>query len=118
MADGVDNHFLAVIEREFPKHAEFHVRRESDDICIYIDWQLGTDPARQNKRSKKIKICIDRAAVDDYTDGSENNRQQADERLRSAVAALLLMFDPDHNSRAHEPVPIEQWTITTEMLNS
>ena len=118
MADAVENHFLATIEREFPKHAEFHVCRENDDICIYVDWQLGTDPARPNKRSKKIKICISRAAVDDYIDGGEQNRQSADERLRRAVASLLHVFKPDHNVAAHVPVPIEQWTITTEMLNS
>lgn len=114
MADALDNHFLATIEREFPRRAEFHVRPENDDNCIYVDWQLGTDQARPNK----IKICISRAAVDDYTDGSEINRQHADARLRNTVAALLHVFNPDHNVATHEPVPTEQWTIATEMLNS
>lgn len=118
MADAVEKHFLATIEREFPRHAELHVCRENDDICICVDWQLGNDPARPNKRSKKIRICISRAAVDDYTDGSEQNRKSADERLRRAVAAQLHMFKPDHNVAAHVPMPIEQWTIATEMLNS
>ena len=116
--DDLEKHFLAIVEHELPKHAEVHVRLESDDICIYADWKLGNDSERPNKRSKKIKICISRAAVDDYTDGSEQNRQSADERLRRAVAALLHVFNPDHNVAAHVPVPIEQWTITTEMLNS
>ena len=118
MADDLEKHFLAIVEREFPKHAEFHVRRESDDICIYIDWKLGNDLARPNKRSKKIKICISRAAIDDYTDGSEQNRKSADEKLRRVVAAQFQAFDPEHNVPAHVPVPIEQWTITTEMLNA
>jgi len=118
MADDLEKHFLAIVEREFPKHAELHVRHESGDICVYADWKLGNDPARPNKRSKKIRICVSRAAIDDYTDGSEQNRKSADERLRRAVAAQLQAFNPDHNVPAHVPVPIEQWTITTQMLNT
>ena len=118
MVDDLEKHFFAIVGRELPKHAEVHVRRESDDICIYADWKLGNDPKRPNKRSKKIKICISRAAVDDYTDGSEQNRKSADEKLRRIVAARIKAFNPDHNVPAHVPVPIEQWTITTEMLNA
>ena len=118
MTATVENHFLATIAHEFPRDADFHVCRENDDICIYVDWQVGNDPARPSKRSRKIRICISRAAVDDYTDGSEQNRKSADERLQSAVAALLLVFKPDHNVAAHVPTPTEQWTIATNMLNS
>ena len=114
----VKNRFLATIKHEFPSHARFRICRENDAICIYVDWKLGTDPARPNKGSKMINICISCEAVDDYTDGSEQNRQSADERLRRVVAARLQVFDPDHNVAVHVPVPIEQWTITTEMLNS
>ncbi len=118
MTDALENHFLATIEREFPAHAEFYARRKNGDICIYVDWKLGNDAARPNKRSKKIRICVPREAIDDYTDGSEQNRKSADERLQRAVAAQLRVFNPDHNVSAHVPVPIEQWAITTEMLNS
>lgn len=118
MADDLEKHFLAIIEHEFPKNVELHARRESGNICIYADWKLRNDPARPNKRSKKIKICIDQAAVDDYTDGDDGNRRSANQRLRKVVAAQLQVFNPDHNVPAHVPVPIEQWTITTEMLNT
>ena len=118
MTNTLEKHFLAIVEREFPKHAEFHVRRESDDICIYVDWELGSDPARPSKRSRKIKICISREAIDEYTDGSDQNRKSADERLRRTVVGQLQAFHPEHNVPANVPVPIEQWTITTEMLNS
>lgn len=118
MAIDLDAHFLSIVEREFPRHAELHVREESGSICIYVDWKLGTDPQRPNKRSKKIKICISEPAVDDYSDGSEQNRKGADQKLQQLVAAGLKSFDPEHNVPAHVPVPIEQWTITTEMLNS
>lgn len=117
MADDLEKHFLAIVEHQFPRQAEFHVRRESDDICIYVDWKLNSDPARPNKRSKKIKICISRAAIDDYEDGGEQNRKSADQKLGNVVAAQLQVFDPEHSVPAHVPVPIEQWTITTEMLN-
>ena len=118
MADDLQNHFLAIIERAFPKSAELHARRESGNICIYADWQLGDDPARPNKRSKKIKICIDQAALEDYTDADDGNRKSADQLLRKVVAAQLHAFNPDHNVPAHVPVPIEQWTITSQMLNA
>jgi hypothetical protein len=118
MADDLDKHFLAIISCEVPKDAELYVHRESGSICVYADWQLGNDPARPNKRSKKIKICIDEAAVDDYADGDDGNRKSADQRLRKIVATQLQMFNPDHSSPAHVPVPIEQWTITTHMLNA
>ena len=118
MADDLQKHFLAIVEREFPKHAEFRVHRESGDIRIYVDWQLGNDPARPNKRSKTIKICISRTTIDDYADGSVQNRKSADEKLRRVVAARFHAFDPEHNVPAHVPVPIQQWTVTTEMLNA
>lgn len=117
MADDFENHFVAIVERQLPKQAEFYMRRESDDICIYVDWKLSNDPARPNKRSKKIKICISRAAIDDYRNGGEQNRKSADEKLGKVLAAQLQVFNPEHNVPAHVPVPIEQWTITTEMLN-
>ena len=118
MVHDLEKHLITIVEREFPKYAEFYVRRESDDICIYVDWKLGNDPARPNKRSKKIKICISRAAIDDYTDGSEQNRNSADEKLRRIVGPQFQAFDPEHNVPTHVSVPIEQWTMTTEMLNS
>lgn len=118
MADDLEKHLLAIVEREFPRHAEFRVRRESGDICIYADWKLGNDPERPNKRSKKIKICVSQAAVEDYADGSDQNRKSADEKLRRVVAAQFKEFNPEHDVPAHGLVPIEQWTITTEMLNA
>ena len=116
MADDLEKHFLAIIQREFPKNAELHAGRESGNICIYADWKLGNDPARPNKRSEKI--CIDQAALEDYTDGGDGNRKSADQRLQKLVAAQLQVFNPDHDVPAHVPVPIEQWTITTQMLNA
>lgn len=117
MPDDFEKHFLTVIEREFPEHAELRVQRESGDICIYADWKLGNDPARPNKRSKTIKICLSREAFNDYVSGGKQSRKSADERLRRAVAAQLKVFDPDHKVPAHVPAPIEQWTITTRILN-
>ena len=93
MADDLEKHFLAIIQREFPKNAELHARRESGNICIYADWKLGNDPARP-KRSEKIKICIDQAALEDYTDGGDGNRKSADQRLQKLVAAQLQVLVP------------------------
>jgi hypothetical protein len=118
MADDVGKHFLAIVEDEFPKHGEFRVRRESGDVYIYVDWKLGNDPERPNKRSKKIKICISQEAVEDYMGGDDNDRKIADEKLRRIVAIKFKAFNPEHDVPAHAPVPIEQWTITTEMLNA
>ena len=58
MTDDQKKHFLAIVKGEFPKHAECYVHRESGDVCIYVDWKLGDDPARPNKRSKRIKILF------------------------------------------------------------
>ncbi len=117
MANAVEEHFLAVVRPAFPRHADFHIRGESGDICIYVDWKLDNDPARPNKRSKKIKICISGEAVEDYANADNQNQKGADERLLKAVSGQLRAFSPDHNLPAHVPVPIEQWTITSQMIN-
>jgi hypothetical protein len=118
MAVDVEKHFLDITTRELPAHAESHVRRESGDLCLYVDWKLGNDPERPNKRSKKIKICISQAALDDYVDGDDQNRESADVKFQQVIAAQLAVFQPDHNVPAHVPVPVEQWTITTQMINA
>ena len=117
MGENIEKHFLAIIKAEFPKHADFRISRK-DDRCIYVSWKLGNHPERLNKRSKEIKICISREAVEDYMGSSDKDRPRADENLLRIVAAKFRTFNPEHNKSAHAPVPIEQWTITTEMLNA
>ncbi|MCE9549479.1 MAG: hypothetical protein K8R50_00435 [Betaproteobacteria bacterium] len=118
MVSKLEDHFRAVVEHCFPKDAELHVQVESDDICIYIDWKLMNDPQRPNKRSKKIKVRVSQFAIEDYFDGRDNDKVDADKRLRYLVEEWLKKFDPDHKNPAHTPVPIEELVITNAMLNS
>lgn len=117
MAPDLEEHFTSVIKGAFPEHAEFQARRESGDICVYVDWKLGSDPVRPNKRSKTIRVCISREAISDYLNGSEVACKRADERLRKTVAERLHSFQPRHDAPPHAPAPVEQWTITTQLLN-
>lgn len=118
MVKELESHFRAVVESCFPRHAELHARLESDDICIYVNWKLMNDPERPNKRSKKIKIRVSQAAVEDYVGGQDNDRTDADKRLRHLVEEKLKAFDPNNKSSAHIPISIVEWVITTEMLNA
>ncbi len=36
MANAVEEHFLAVVRPAFPRHADFHIRGESGDICTTL----------------------------------------------------------------------------------
>jgi hypothetical protein len=112
------NHFQAVVGSGFSKHAEFHSHNESGDICIYVDWKLMDDPDRPSKRSRKIKIRISQSAIEDYSDGRDKDRADADKRLRYFVGEKLKTFEPNHNSQPNIPVPIDEWTLTTEILNA
>jgi hypothetical protein len=117
MTKEIESHFQSVVESIFPKNAVFHTKNEGGEICIYVDWKLMDDPNRPNKHSKKIMIRITQSAVEDYVCGRDKDKANADSRLKHMVEKNLATFAPDHDSPAHIPVAVVEWSITTEMLN-
>ena len=59
--------WIELIRPIFPPEASIEAD-ESNDVILRIDWLLGNDPERQNKRSRLIIIVISKEAVEDCKD--------------------------------------------------
>ena len=58
------NEWIELILHLFPPDAKIEID-EADDVVLRIDWKLGNDPERPNKRSRLIRVIIHREAIED-----------------------------------------------------
>jgi predicted RNA-binding Zn ribbon-like protein len=110
-------HFAEILEGAVPKGADIAQRERSGDLCLFVDWRLGTDPTRPNKRSKSVLVRITRDAISDYSNSDERRRKSADHRLRTYLEDHVAAFDPEHDTPRHIPPPREEWVIGTHDIN-
>jgi hypothetical protein len=68
------------------------------NLRLVIDWSLRTDPARPNKHSKSIELCVSREAIDDYKGSTQQRRATADKALARHILARLKSFNPEHQT--------------------
>jgi len=83
-----------------------------NDVVLRIDWKLGSDPNRLNKRSRLIRVAISKEAIDDCTDF-----KIAASRFKKIIQDKLSFFNPDHDTPKYGSPPIEEWIISTLDLN-
>ncbi|MFX0199057.1 MAG: hypothetical protein ACFFCW_23285 [Candidatus Hodarchaeota archaeon] len=105
------NQWLDLIRPIFPPNASIEVD-EGNDIFLRIDWRLGDEPERPNKRSRLIKIVISREAIEDCQDFNK-----AGLRFRKIIENKLSGFNPAHNHSRLVSPPTEEWIISTFDLN-
>jgi hypothetical protein len=110
-------HFTDLVTRTFPNHAEIMRADHDGDFRLIIDWRLGSDPQRPNKRSKSIELCISEEAVSDYANSNERQRRAADAGLARYLKEQLASFDPEHETPREIVPPRERWVVTTAMIN-
>ena len=71
---------------------------DSQDFCLDVDWKLGTDPGRPNKRSKKFRFIILEETIEDYKNiDNDYFRKSFDQRLLSYTTYTMDSFDPEYD---------------------
>jgi len=111
MTRQIINQWIELIKPTFPPEARIEVD-EWDDIILRIDWKLGNDPERPNKRSRLIRIVISREMIEDC-----QNFDKAGVKFRKIIENNFSAFNPDHNSLKIEGPPVEEWIISTFDIN-
>jgi len=106
------NEWIELVRPLFPKDAIIEVGPGKNDATLRIDWKLGNDPARPNKRSRIIKVIVSKEAMDDCRDS-----KTAGLKFRKVIENKLSTFNPDHNTPMHGITPIEEWIVSTFDIN-
>jgi hypothetical protein len=105
------NEWIELIRPLFPKSARIEIDA-GNDVVLRIDWKLGNDPDRPNKRSRLIRVTIPEEAIDDCTDV-----KTAGSRIKKIIQDKLSVFNPDHDTHKYASPPIEEWVISTFDVN-
>ncbi len=114
----IAEHFVDLVTRTLPKHADI-VRADQDgDLRLVIDWRLGTDPRRTNKRSKSIELRISEEAISDYVNSDEQRRRSADANLTKHLKGKLASFDAEHKAPPEVVPPRERWIVSSGIINT
>lgn len=103
--------WIELIRPLFPNDARIETDA-GDDVVLRIDWKLGSDPDRPNKRSRLIRVIIPREAITDCHDF-----KTAGSRFRKIIQDRLSVFNPDHDIPKYGSPPIEEWVISTFDVN-
>ena len=93
MANQFIDQWIELIRPIFPSEARIEVD-EGNDIVLRIDWKLGNDPERPNKRSRLIRIVISRESIEDCRDFNT-----AGLKFKKIIEEKFDGFDPDHCSK-------------------
>jgi hypothetical protein len=105
------NEWIELIRTLFPKGARIEID-EGDDVVLRIDWKLGNDPDRPNKRTRLIRVIISKETITDCKDV-----KTAGTRIKKIIQDKLSLFNPDHNTRKYARPPIEEWVLSTFDVN-
>lgn len=103
--------WIELIRPLFPSNASIEID-EGDDLVLRIDWELRNDLDRPHKRSRLIRVVISREAIEDCKDFNV-----AGKRFRKAIEERLSLFNPEHNRPRYVGSPIEEWRVTTSVIN-
>jgi hypothetical protein len=106
MARPFVSEWIQLIRPLFPKSARIEIDPDND-LVLRIDWKLGNDPLRPNKRSRLIRLILHEKAIQDYPDV-----KAAGSRIRKLVQEKLCVFNPDHNTRRCGTRPVEEWVLS------
>ena len=103
--------WVKLIRHLFPPDASIEID-EADDVVLRIDWKLGNDPERPNKRSRLIRVIISIEAIEDCRD-----YKLSGDKFYEIIKGRIAFFNPDHDQPRWTRVPIEDWVISTADIN-
>ncbi len=105
--------WIDVIRPLFPKNARIIEKTAGDDdVVLEIDWKLGNDPSRPNKRSRLIRVVISELVITDCRDF-----KIAGSRFETIIRDRLSVFKADHETPKYSSSPVEEWVISTFDVN-
>lgn len=112
----VDSNIVDAIRKAMPAEADIDTVRGLGGFSVGIGWPLSDDPDRPNKMSRIISIVITDEAARDFTMAVQRDRADAFERVHRLLTRKLADFDPQHDVPRYGPPPVEQWTLSGEIL--
>jgi hypothetical protein len=118
MAEDLLDRWVRLITPIFPPNAWIVSRFSENNYIIQIDWKLGNDPQRRNKRSKKIQIIIKEDAIEDYLDKNKQNRESYNIILKQSIFERYNRFNPDNDALTIKSIPAETWLVSKDFLNT
>lgn len=112
------DHFEALLRPLFGEDADFrHVERHTDELRFRVDWKIPEE-GRPNKRSRPIEIILTSEVLDDYEDAPrDEDRADMERRIVEYMERRLASFNPEHNLRPEQPVPVEEWLISPQIAS-
>lgn len=66
--------------------------------------------------SRIISIVITDEAARDFTMAAQEDRSGAFERVHRLLTRKLADFNPQHDVPRYDPPPVDQWTLSGEIL--
>jgi hypothetical protein len=102
-----ESRLIGIIKPIFPPGTEIRRGLGSNGLVLNVGWKLKNDPARPNKRSRRIILAISEEALEDYHSDSDAR----DKRIASVIADRLKTFTPDHDTPYGQPEPEEVWVL-------
>lgn len=112
MWDDLAAHFEALFAPLFPIESEFGRRPADNGLRFSICWKLNNDPARPNKRSRRIILVLPDEVLEDYRDDDDHGRGVKDTRFADSITQRLAHFNPDHQTPYGQADPEEPWVLT------
>ncbi|MGV8079721.1 MAG: hypothetical protein AB2L22_06650 [Syntrophales bacterium] len=116
MAEDLLDRWVRLITPIFPSNAWIVSQFTHNNYIIQIDWRLGDDPARSDRRSKKIQIIIKENLIDDYLDKNKVDRELYNESLKQFVSDRYNAFDPDNDALPSMSARTETWMFSKNCL--
>lgn len=90
---------------------------KSSDMVFLINWRLGSDSSRPNKRSKTIRLVFPQDLIEDYLALDSSKQLDADKRIFRALASRIQSHDPEHDCSVSVVPPEVEWIISTHEVN-
>jgi hypothetical protein len=107
MPDAFLDEWIKLIRPLFPRNARIETDA-GNAVALKIDWKLGNDQSRPNKRSRLIRMVIPEETIQDCADF-----KTAGSRIKKVIQGKLSVFNPDHNTRRCGKRPTEEWVVST-----
>jgi len=118
MAEDLLDHWVKLLTPIFPSNAWIVSEVSKDDFIIQIDWKMGSEGKRRDKRSRKIRIVIKEDVIGDYLDKNQQDRKLNNLTLWQSTYERYILFHAENDPDANHSAPSETWLVTKEYLNT
>ena len=116
MAEDLLDYWLRIVRPVFPENAWIIGRISKGDHVIEIDWQLGSDPALPQRRSKKIEIIIQEQAIDAYLDKTKSERPLSEDNIKNWISERYMNFNPEQDPKSYRAASVDRWRLSKDIV--